>query len=87
MGHFAQHYPDEFGQKVSAMMREGSFMADFRGLLRKFDDCPDHNMSMFHSIVVATGLNVLTLRRWPVRLRPTCVRMSVSMLRCGMTAP
>lgn len=31
---------DEFGQKVSAMMREGGFMADFRGLLRKLDDCP-----------------------------------------------
>lgn len=34
-------YFDEFGQKVSAMMREGGFMADFRGLLRKFDDTPD----------------------------------------------
>jgi hypothetical protein len=33
---------DEFGQIVSAMMRKGSFMADFRGILRKFDDCPDH---------------------------------------------
>ncbi len=32
---------DEFGQKVSSMMREGGFMADFRGLLRKFDDTPD----------------------------------------------
>lgn len=34
-------YFDEFGQKISAMMREGGFMADFRGLLRKFDDTPD----------------------------------------------
>lgn len=33
-------YFDEFGQKVSAMMREGGHMADFRGLLRKFDDTP-----------------------------------------------
>lgn len=32
---------DEFGQKISAMMREGGFMADFRGLLRRFDDTPD----------------------------------------------
>lgn len=32
---------DEFGQKVSAMMRDNGFMADFRGLLRKFDDTPD----------------------------------------------
>lgn len=31
---------DEFGQKVASMMREGGFMADFRGLLRRFDDCP-----------------------------------------------
>jgi hypothetical protein len=34
-------YFDEFGQKVSAMMRDGGFMADFRSLLRKFDDTPD----------------------------------------------
>lgn len=34
-------YFDEFGQKISAMMREGGFMADFRGLLRKFDDTPE----------------------------------------------
>lgn len=32
---------DEFGQKVSAMMREGGFMSDFRGILRRFDDCPE----------------------------------------------
>lgn len=32
---------DEFGQKVSAMMRDGGHMADFRALLRKFDDSPD----------------------------------------------
>lgn len=31
---------DEFGQKLSAMMKDGGFMADFRGLLRRFDDCP-----------------------------------------------
>lgn len=34
-------YFDEFGQKVKAMMRDGGFMADFRGLLRKFDDTPE----------------------------------------------
>ncbi len=34
-------YFDEFGQKVSAMMRDGGHMADFRALLRKFDDSPD----------------------------------------------
>lgn len=33
---------DEFGQKVSSMMREGGHMADFRGLLRKFDDTPEY---------------------------------------------
>lgn len=31
---------EEFGQKVAAMLRDGGHMADFRGLLRKFDDCP-----------------------------------------------
>jgi hypothetical protein len=33
-------YYDEFGQHVAAMMREGGFMADFRGLLRRMDDTP-----------------------------------------------
>ena len=32
---------DEFGSKVSAMMRDNSTMADFRGILRRFDDAPD----------------------------------------------
>lgn len=31
---------EEFGQKVAAMMKDGGFMADFRGILRRFDDCP-----------------------------------------------
>lgn len=34
-------YYDEFGQKITAMMREGGFMADFRGLLRQLDNTPD----------------------------------------------
>ncbi len=29
---------EEFGQHLSAMMREGSFMADWRGILRRLDD-------------------------------------------------
>lgn len=33
-------YYDEFGQKITAMMREGGFMADFRGLLRQLDNTP-----------------------------------------------
>ncbi|OGR25916.1 MAG: hypothetical protein A2139_14245 [Desulfobacca sp. RBG_16_60_12] len=32
---------EEFGQHLSAMLKEGGFMAEFRGLLRKFDDHPD----------------------------------------------
>lgn len=32
---------DEFGQKLHAMMRSDGTMADFRGLLRRFDDCPE----------------------------------------------
>ncbi len=31
---------DEFGQKLSGMMKENGPMSDFRGLLRRFDDCP-----------------------------------------------
>ncbi|MEI6179567.1 MAG: DUF3987 domain-containing protein, partial [Chloroflexales bacterium] len=33
-------YYQEFGQKLSAMMRENGAMADYRGHLRRFDDCP-----------------------------------------------
>ena len=32
---------EEFGQKLAQMMREGGFMADFRGHIRRFDDSPD----------------------------------------------
>jgi len=32
---------EEFGQHIAAMMREGGVMADFRGLLRRFDDCKE----------------------------------------------
>lgn len=32
---------DEFGMKVDAMMRDNGPMAEFRGLLRRFDDCPE----------------------------------------------
>ena len=32
---------DEFGMKVDAMMRDNGPMAEFRGLLRRLDDCPD----------------------------------------------
>lgn len=31
---------DEFGGKVSAMMRDSGSMSDFRGILRRFDDAP-----------------------------------------------
>jgi hypothetical protein len=34
-------YFDEFGQHVAAMMRDGGFMSDFRGLLRRMDDTPE----------------------------------------------
>jgi hypothetical protein len=32
---------EEFGQKISAMMAPNGFMADFRGILRRLDDCPE----------------------------------------------
>jgi hypothetical protein len=47
---------DEFGQKISSMMREGGFMADFRGLLRKFDDCPPE----YEYVTVGRGSDHIT---------------------------
>ena len=38
------------------MMREGGFMADFRGLLRKFDDCP----AQYEYVSVGRGSDVVT---------------------------
>lgn len=34
-------YYDEFGQKVSGMMKEGGHMAEYRGILRRFDNDED----------------------------------------------
>lgn len=34
-------YYDEFSQHLSAMNREGSSMADFKGILRRLDDCSE----------------------------------------------
>lgn len=33
-------YYEEFGQKIQAMMKDGGFMSDFRGMLRRLDDTP-----------------------------------------------
>jgi len=33
-------YYEEFGSGLASMMRTDGIMADFRGLLRRFDDCP-----------------------------------------------
>ena len=32
---------EEMGQKIDAMLNASGFMADFRGILRSFDDCPE----------------------------------------------
>lgn len=48
-------YFDEFGQKVSSMMREGGHMADFRGLLRKFDDTP----SLYEYVTIGRGRDIV----------------------------
>jgi hypothetical protein len=48
-------YYDEFGQKLNAMMREGSAMADFRGLLRRLDDCKEE----YESITIGRAADVL----------------------------
>ena len=34
-------YAEEFGSWLASMVRTDGVMADFRGLLRRFDDCPD----------------------------------------------
>ncbi len=47
---------DEFGAKVSAMMRDSGPMADFRGILRRFDDAPER----YVYDTVARGENRLT---------------------------
>jgi len=46
---------EEFGQQVAAMMRQSGFMADFRGLLRRFDDCPDR----FRYATVGRGMDIV----------------------------
>lgn len=34
-------FHEEFGTHINAMMQANGVMADFRGLLRRFDDCPE----------------------------------------------
>ena len=46
---------DEFGAKVSSMIRDSGVMADFRGLLRRFDDCP----SAYSYATIGRGENVI----------------------------
>ena len=46
---------EEFGQQVAAMMRQSGFMADFRGLLRRFDDGPPE----YRYATVGRGLDVV----------------------------
>lgn len=64
---------DEFGQKISGMMRESGFMADFRGLLRKFDDCPpqyDYRSVQHGSVLVERPYVALLASLTPADLRP-----------------
>jgi hypothetical protein len=46
---------EEFGEKLSAMMRDGNVMADYRGHFRRFDDCP---MSYSYS-TIGRGMNTV----------------------------
>lgn len=46
---------EEFGSFIAAMLRRDGPMSDFRGLLRRFDDCPDR----FSSSTVMRGLDVV----------------------------
>lgn len=66
-------YFDEFGQKVSAMMKEGGHMADFRGLLRRFDEAvPDYEYVSINrgSDLVTAPYLALLANLTPADLKP-----------------
>ncbi len=68
---------DEFGQKIAGMMREGGFMADFRGLLRRFDDCPpqhDYRSVQHGALLVQRPYLALLASLTPADLRPYAKR-------------
>lgn len=46
---------EEFGQHLSAMMRDNSTMADYRGHLRRFDDCPPS----YQYLTIGRGANTI----------------------------
>ena len=48
-------YAEEFGSWIASMMRTDGIMADFRGLLRKLDDCPDD----YKRITIGRGLETV----------------------------
>ncbi len=49
-------YYEEFGQKISAMMRENGTMTDYRSLLRRLDDCPER----YESATIGRGIEEMT---------------------------
>lgn len=46
---------EEFGEKLSAMMRDGNVMADYRGHFRRFDDCP----ASYSYSTIGRGMNTV----------------------------
>lgn len=63
---------EEFGRMVSAMMRETGYMADFRGLLRSFDDNPpvyEYKTMTRHDKVMQPYLALL-VNMTPADIRP-----------------
>lgn len=69
---------DEFGQKVAQMMRDNGFMADFRGLLRKFDDTPEvyEYQTVNRTDVVYAPYLALLANLTPADLKPYAKRGS-----------
>lgn len=69
---------DEFGQKVSAMMRDNGTMADFRGLLRKMDDTPEvyEYETMTRTDIVYAPYLALLANLTPADLKPYAKRGS-----------
>lgn len=81
-------YYEEFGQKLAAMTREGSVMADFRGLLRSMDENPkDYEYVTIHrgSEVVEAPYLALLANVTPADMKPLA-RRGASMWNDGFWA-
>lgn len=65
-------FHEEFGTKIQAMMRDSGFMAEFRGLLRTFDDNPQNHeyITMTRRDSVTRPYLALLANMTPADVRP-----------------